>query len=587
MQATIKRKPLPTASPKVDRATEPPPYELIHPSQSFVTPGSVKVEEEPLPKPQTPVDNAQQDYADDLENQLEHLQLEPGSEPLDAVPDEVPQENVEPEGKSKWKHAFDEVKHFAGGLIAHPYEATKHYSVLRHSHGIVFYQGPYTSVAISIFSDQDLPADRQVWMQRRGFSGKTGLKIGTLGTRSAWINVTPAVLADASSLPPNDERAWQRDTQKFLKNTATVKSICDHTPRETHVLRVPHLAEDGYFRVVLCAGRKVLCPSPTFRLVSTSTDPGRMRGASLSTLPLEVGVKIGALVAKSAAQTASHGAMQPAITAYQNVVQPYEPGQITRTAVSTAYNASLQPKVDQTIQEINQDYLNRKQAELVVAGGQDADAHLLGPEDGPQHPFPIEFIGKVVRGSGATTKALGRPSANLEGVSQEVELRLSGVYAAWVKTSSEKNEKWHAAIVGVHPRKDVKVGVVERRSIRVMILAEVGNLVGTKMSVMLVAFLHTSAFEANPDVGQRQLQLATDISIVDASLARPQWTAEAILSQLKQQRADRSMIDKAADARRYGQKQTDKVPIHRAGIRTNSMSLRDQVIGNGGIYVLR
>jgi hypothetical protein len=38
--------------------------------------------------------------------------------------------------------AYKEARHFAGGLISHPYEHTKHYSILRHSHGLVFSQSP-------------------------------------------------------------------------------------------------------------------------------------------------------------------------------------------------------------------------------------------------------------------------------------------------------------------------------------------------------------------------------------------------------------------------------------------------------------
>ena len=62
----------------------------------------------------------------------------------------------------KMKTALGEVKHFAGGLISRPYESTKYYSVLRHSHGLVFYRGLTTSVAITVFSDQALPADRKL-----------------------------------------------------------------------------------------------------------------------------------------------------------------------------------------------------------------------------------------------------------------------------------------------------------------------------------------------------------------------------------------------------------------------------------------
>jgi hypothetical protein len=67
------------------------------------------------------------------------------------------------------QNAFRDVRHFAGGLISHPYETTKHVTMLRHSHGLVFYQGTSTSLAISIFSDAPLPPDRSLWLQNKGY----------------------------------------------------------------------------------------------------------------------------------------------------------------------------------------------------------------------------------------------------------------------------------------------------------------------------------------------------------------------------------------------------------------------------------
>lgn len=157
----------------------------------------------------------------DLDEQIENLQLETGhGEPLPSLTDVVISEEfatvggaeVQARKPSKVKSAYGEVKHFAGGLISHPYEATKHYSVLRHSHGLVFYKGPTTSVSFTIFSDQPLPADRTLSLQRRGFSGKMGMRVGAaLGNRTAWIDVTPSIDATADQLPKADERAWQRD----------------------------------------------------------------------------------------------------------------------------------------------------------------------------------------------------------------------------------------------------------------------------------------------------------------------------------------------------------------------------------------
>jgi hypothetical protein len=77
---------------------------------------------------------------------------------------------------SKWKTAMGDVRHFAAGLISHPFESTKHFNILRHSHGLVSYKGPSANLAITIFSDKPWPPDRTVWVQRKGWTGKAGMK---------------------------------------------------------------------------------------------------------------------------------------------------------------------------------------------------------------------------------------------------------------------------------------------------------------------------------------------------------------------------------------------------------------------------
>lgn len=50
--------------------------------------------------------------------------------------------------------AYGEVRHFAGGLISHPAESTKHLSILRHAIGIMYYTGLYTNLATTGFADR-------------------------------------------------------------------------------------------------------------------------------------------------------------------------------------------------------------------------------------------------------------------------------------------------------------------------------------------------------------------------------------------------------------------------------------------------
>ena len=548
----------------------------------------------------------------DLDEQLEHLHLETEngasiSSPVDEASaqerETIGAEETTAKG-SKFKYAIGEIKHFAGGLITHPYEATKHYSVLRHSHGFVLYQGPTTSVAITVFSDQPLPTDRKLWLQKRGFSGKTGMKVGTLGTRSAWIDVTPSIDATADLLAPDNERTWQRDIAKFIKKTRNTKNLSNHRPYETHIVRIPHVAEDGYFRIVLCAGRKVLCPSPIFRYASSSLDPSVLRGASLRTLPLELSIRVGSLVAHSAANTAAAGALQPAVSTVQNVVQPYQYGGATQWAASTAYNSGgAADRVDSTVQSINQQYGEKRELEARSAtGGAEDIVGVVGGDDGPEAPYPIRFSGKIAPGFQTDRRRSPVPTARLVDVPQDTLLRLSGTYLGWASLSKTKAgsepsipnealEKWFQAIITVTPERDNKVAVVERRCVDVHVLHDFGDAVffNTRVSLMIMGCIRPAdqSSISTPDLESQQKQFQDDISIAERSLSRAAWQPDAVLERIKSASSGRSFTERVADARQSGQQQLDRVPVHRLGVRTDSMGLKDQLIGNGGICIRR
>jgi len=94
----------------------------------------------------------------------------------------------------------------------------------------------------------------------------------------------------------------------------------------------------------------------------------------------------------------------------------------------------------------------------------------------------------------------------------------------------------------------------------------------------------------NEDAADNDSQLFDiykDIMITQASLARPAWSAEETLSRIELAAANRSLVERYIDLRISGQKQVDRVPLQKAGIRTNSAGLRDQLVGNGGICVRR
>ncbi|KAK5059929.1 hypothetical protein LTR84_009812 [Exophiala bonariae] len=515
--------------------------------------------------------------------------------------------NEKPKAGQIFKSALQDARHFAGGLISHPYESTKHYSILRHSHGLVYYTGTSTNLAITIFSDRDLPIDRTLWLQRKGFSGKTGLKIGgLLGARSTWVNVTPAVRATPAQLEPTDERAWQRDIKKFLKKAP--KEIRSHLVRETDILRIPCEADDGYLRVVLCTadGKKVLCGSPIFRLASSSTDGSSIRGASLVTMPLEVGIKIASVVANNAvAATLSPAAETARTFVSTKVSQIYQPSAILQSTVTTAYDSSgMQGHIDRANEQYDRKRDESFNATNTTAFDALARADIIGDESGPNSPFPVMFQGKVIPGSGTSTVQWNMPTANLTAVSEDILLRHRGVYFGWaaihlptkVAVEKELSSDWHQAIIFIAPDPTARRTVVHKNTARVYVIHDFQATLffDAKLSVMMMGFLrHVHVDESaelggrDPDRDAQLFDVYKDIAVATASLARPNWQADATLERVESAASARSFRDRYVDLRQSSQRHIDRVPVHMLGIRTEGAGLKDRLIGNGGVCVPR
>ncbi|KAL9115714.1 MAG: hypothetical protein Q9227_000082 [Pyrenula ochraceoflavens] len=492
----------------------------------------------------------------------------------------------------RWKNAWGESRHFLGGLLHHPYESTKHYTILRHSHGLVYYIGSKTSIAISIFSDAPLPTDRRLFLQNKGWSGQRGMKLkAALRTNNSWIEVTPSTAAEHSQLRPADERAWQRDIVHFKKKAAKEK-LQHHVLRETHVVRVPAEAQDGYFRIILTKAdsRKVLCPSPVFRLASTSMSASSIRGASLTTMPVEIGIKVGSMVANSMA----HKAVEPVTDQLSSQMQQYVPSS-AQTAATTAYGMtgaqdkleSANERFDQTRDNFTTSLTSEYDHEISVLDR----PNIIGNDSGPSEPFPIRFESKIVKGTGRSTFDLGMPTANLRSAPHELKARLSGLYFGWASFPSAEFEdlpsgQWREAIIsaGLCPYSDPKIAPKEIIKVHLLHDFEDQSLVGARLAVVVMSFLRPN-LPLNSD--SLVFEMARDISITQASLARENWLAEAGLEQIKRIKSSRSMSERYVDARQAGQKQFDRVPLHKLGVRTPGAAWKDRLISKGGLYVKR
>lgn len=517
--------------------------------------------------------------------------------------------------QSTLKSAYEEARHFAGGLISHPYESTSHYSILRHSTGIVVYKGSYTNLAITIFSDGELPADRTLWLQRKGWTGKLGLRAGTLGKKTSWIDVTPSHAVSADELPKADERAWQRDIKSFRKKASGKART--HLPRETSVLRIPCEADDGYLRVVLCAGeggKKILCPSPVFRLFSASASPGSIKGAGLTALPLELGLKIGGMVAKAHASSAVQNLASPITGA----LQQYEPGFLEKEALELGYDATAAQKVN----AIEQHNLQKRENEYDFATYEDELAGTAaGPEVDnelkpltPSSPFPIRFLANLQSKAIVLTPENTQVEHNLTSVPEEILLKHDGRFCCWIKLSfgKEKISEWlptllifrlerhkvtHKKVVHLVPlstdtsEPSTETDVLKDGSgTEVILMAYLGPNYDASTISSPVSPVSSSSSPTTPmELTEPELedQRATDIEMTLAILALPTFAPELALEQIQSGKSGRTFTDKFSDLRMSGLRKYDAIPAHRVGVRTVGQKLRDQLVGKGGLYVKR
>jgi hypothetical protein len=317
-------------------------------------------------------------------------------------------------------------------------------------------------------------------------------------------------------------------------------------------------------------------------------------------MPLELGIRVGSLVAHKAANTAVAGALQPAVTTVQNVVQPYQSAQ---WAATTAYNSSgAADKVNSTVESINQQYEEKQVFEAKSVSGE-IKLRCESGDDGPESPYPIRFSGKAAatflkERNGETTVPLDK----LVDVPQDTLTRLSGVYFGWASMSRNKStsapsvpdenfEKWLPAVVIVTPERGQTATVVERKAAHVHIIQESGKALffNVKVSLMIMGFIRptSASLKSDLDLHSQEECAEEDIAVTNRVLRGAAWQPETVLERIKSASSGRSFTERVADARQSGQRQLDKVPVHRLGVRTDSMGLKDQLIGNGGICIKR
>ncbi|KUJ06638.1 uncharacterized protein LY89DRAFT_537238, partial [Mollisia scopiformis] len=507
--------------------------------------------------------------------------------------------------------AYKEARHFAGGLIAHPYESTKHYTILRHSHGLVFYQGTSTTLAISIFADAPLPAERTLWLQSKGWTGKMGMRAKAfMGANGNWFNVTPSMCVTAEQLKPTDERAWQRDIAHFCKK-AKVHSQKNHILRETAVVRLPAEAGDGYFQLVLCLGEKekVLCQSPVFRLLSTSTSPSSLRGASLSTLPLE----LGAMALSTYTRHTVGTVVSPVTSVVQNQVQQYMPSWWVRQAATASYDVSgAADKVNATIDNANGRYDQVRDDSFTTIGQVE-----IPVDNGPQVPYPIHFVARC-EPCLDHIEQFSMPTIALTGLPFDVSNQLFGYYFGWARfvqrtrnpiTPTDSEDSWHKAIVSAIPidasqLSRASVTEASKKNIKIRLIRDSEDVLQDQacLEVRIMGFIRPDepsqraallkGLQAGDEAAMEAAMLVevNDISMAQSILGQLIWSPEAastLQARSEKPKGMERVMSGYADSRTAAQRQIDKVPLHKMGIRMPFDPMKEKTMIANGFYVQR
>jgi hypothetical protein len=424
-----------------------------------------------------------------------------------------------------------------------------------------------------------------------------------LGASGTWIDVTPAAAASATDIPAVDERGIQRDFRRFAKKATDRQAR--HQPRETLVVRIPASCEDGYFRLVICCSsgkedggerKGILCGSPVFRVASTSKDISVVRGASMATMPLEVGIKVASTIGQQWAQrytALAGGAVQSGVGAVVNSRM--------KSVGQKAYESYQVAGVEDRVNESWDNARAVRYEAALDSAMLDAAApvDVVGSEAGPVAPFPVKFDGAVVRGLGTSRRMFGFPTANLSGVSDTVKANMRGVFAAWACVLPDEDAQklgvspdWHEAVVNVGLAQNAGPKVVAKTAVTVHIINDFDEVVffGSRVKVLLMGYLRKSpsmVCSSDDAITQALDSHARDVMVTVASLGRENWGPQGTLDKIKMQKGERNMTQRLDSAAGKVSAQVDRVPVHWAGVRSESSMMRDKMHGTGGLWIAR
>ncbi|KAH7041219.1 uncharacterized protein B0I36DRAFT_312390 [Microdochium trichocladiopsis] len=328
-----------------------------------------------------------------------------------------------------------------------------------------------------------------------------------------------------------------------------------------------------------------------------------MRGASLRTLPLELGMRAATAIGEKYITTVA----APVVGVVQTGVKRVEPMVMSQNPRAMA---AIRAGASEGLVMAEDRYAPIRHAtwdSLYETSITDSPPEMVGSDDGPEHPFPIHMHGKVAKGTGRSRADTGFPTANLVGVPGNLLLRLGGVYVGWAAVSDQgrsysERRDLHKAIVVVGPPMYGPVQVAAKNTAVAHLIQESGDpmpdMLDARIDIIIMAHLRPLLPRDPPPPPTRiTAVMRENISVAIASLSRDTWhhrhqkhllEAASVRNPLvKALKTHKSLGDFAAHASAGLQRRVDSVPLHWAGIRTEGSELKDHTYGTGGFYIKR
>lgn len=264
---------------------------------------------------------------------------------------------------------------------------TGKFSTLRHSAPLVYYAGVHTTVAFTIFGEKQLPQERRIFLQRRGWrTGLFGWTIGSLmgGSKLPGIEVTPDSKSASISA---DVRKGIEDFHRHVTSAEAKKQV----PLQTDRVHIPVKSGDGYFRLRVTSedSYDTIATTCVFRVASASMSSASPRGADIVTLPLELAFKTAQVASVTAAYTALFTALP-----FLKIAQ-LMPGTWQKRAINNLWGwADGEQKKDDIMQRYDVD----QKLQTVQGWGRNIDSSLPWSRAGVRRREHLQEDAKMGRG---------------------------------------------------------------------------------------------------------------------------------------------------------------------------------------------